>query len=89
MITNEEHPVGTQNISVRTDERILELIDEVAQAQDRSRNWWINQAIKKALDDELAWIKQVERAVAAADSGEFASEAEVDAVFQRLDDDVK
>jgi predicted transcriptional regulator len=85
MITNEDKIVGTQNISVRTEDETLLQIDALARAQDRSRNWWINQAIKKALAEEHAWIKQIERGIEAAEAGDFASDAEVDAVFQRFE----
>lgn len=77
--------MGTQNISVRTDDETLVQIDALAKSQDRSRNWWINQAIKKVLADELAWVEQIERGIQAADAGDFAEDTEVDAVFKRFE----
>ena len=76
--------MATQNISIRTEPDVLAEIDEAAKAQDRSRNWWINQALKSALADEQAWVAQVERGLAAADAGEFASDAEAAEVLGRF-----
>ena len=35
----------TRAVSFRTDEDTLARIDALAEAEDRSRNWWINKAI--------------------------------------------
>ena len=75
----------SQNISVRTDSETVDQIDAAARAQDRSRNWWINQAIKAALANERAWIEQVERGIEAADAGDFATDAEVATMFRRFE----
>jgi predicted transcriptional regulator len=85
LITHEETVVSNQNISVRTDAEILTKIDALAKSQDRSRNWWINQAIKKALAEEHAWIEKVERGIQAAEADDFADETEVEAVFNRFE----
>lgn len=71
----------SRSISVRTEAEILEHIDAAAKAQDRSRNWWINQAIRSALAEERAWQEQVEGGQRAADEGEFASDEAVTNVF--------
>ena len=74
----------TQNISIRLTPETVQQIDSLAKSQDRSRNWWINQAIENALAEEQAWIDQVEQGLKAANEGEFASYEEVEAVFQRF-----
>ena len=74
----------TQNISIRLTPETVQQIDSLAKAQDRSRNWWINQAIENALAEEQAWIDQVEQGLKAAEAGDFASDEEVEAVFQRF-----
>lgn len=75
--------IESRNISVRTEPDIVANIDAAAKAQDRSRNWWINQAIKSALAEENAWIEQVELGLKAANVGDFALDDEVEAVFGR------
>ena len=77
--------MANQNISVRTDDDTLAQIDTLAKSQDRSRNWWINQAIKKARAEEQAWIAKIERGIQAADAGDFAEVTEVEAVFKRFE----
>ena len=77
--------MAKQNISVRTDDETLAQIDTLAKSQDRSRNWWINQAIRKALAEEQAWIEKIERGVRAAEANDFADENEVEAVFKRFE----
>jgi len=73
----------SKSISVRTEPDVIANIDAAARAQDRSRNWWINQAIKSALAEENAWMEQVERGLKAANAGDFASDDEIDVVFER------
>ena len=77
--------MSKQNISVRTDDKTLTQIDALAKSQDRSRNWWINQAIERALAEEHAWIEKIEHSIEAAEAGDFADEAEVEAVFKRFE----
>lgn len=74
-----------QNISLRTDDETLAQIDALAKSQDRSRNWWINQAIKKALAEEQAWIEKIELGVRAAEAADFATDEEVETVFKRFE----
>jgi predicted transcriptional regulator len=85
MTTNEAKSVANQNISVRTDDETLARIDSLAKSQDRSRNWWINQAIRRALAEEQAWIEKIEHGIQAAEAGDFASDKEVEAVFKRFE----
>ncbi|MDF0599553.1 ribbon-helix-helix protein, CopG family [Psychromarinibacter sp. C21-152] len=59
----------TKSISLRTDEETLKKIDEYASAQDRSRNWWINQAIESAIAEEAAWDAEIRRRMKEADDG--------------------
>lgn len=78
--------MATKNISIRTDSATLDQIDAVAKAQDRSRNWWINRAIDQALSAERQWAEQIERGLRAAEADDFATDAEVDAVFKSFND---
>ncbi len=70
-----------QNFSVRTESDKLAKIDAIAKAQDRSRNYIVNEALDRYLADEQQWIAKVKEGLAAAEAGDFASTAEVDAVF--------
>ena len=58
----------TRAVSFRTDEDTLARIDALAEAEDRSRNWWINKAIADALALEEAWEAEIAERVAYADA---------------------
>jgi len=75
-----------QNFSVRTDRDKLGQIDRLAQAQNRSRNFVVNEAIDRYLAEERQWAEKVQAGLAAAEAGDFASAAEVDALFQGFED---
>jgi predicted transcriptional regulator len=74
-----------QNFSIRTDSTKLSELDRLAQARDRSRNFVVNEAIDRYLAEERAWAAKVQAGLAAAEAGDFASAAEVDAFFQRIE----
>jgi predicted transcriptional regulator len=71
-----------QNFSVRTDAAKLTELDRLAQAQNRSRNFVVNEAIDRYLAEEARWAAKVQAGLAAAEAGDFASSDEVEALFQ-------
>lgn len=84
-----EAPMPGQNFSIRTDAAKLTEIDRLAQAQSRSRNFVVNEAIDRYLAEERRWAEKVQAGLAAAEAGDFASDAEVDALFQKFEADSK
>lgn len=74
-----------RNFSVRTDESKLEEIDGIAKAQNRSRNFVVNEAIDRYLTAERDWQARVMAGLAAAEADNFATDAEVTTVFKRLE----
>ena len=77
--------MSTQNLSIRTDTAKLAEIDRIAEAQNRSRNYVINEAIDRFLADEIRWAEKVEAGLAAAEAGQFASDTEVESLFSRFE----
>jgi predicted transcriptional regulator len=75
--------MATEAFSVRTDAKTVIKLDKLAEQQDRSRNYLVNQAIDQYLE-LLAW--QDERINKAAGAGRFASDAEMDAIFDKYKD---
>ena len=67
----------TRAVSFRTDEDTLARIDALAEAEDRSRNWWINKAIADALALEEAWEARIQEAIAQADAGQTVPHEQV------------
>ena len=84
-------PVGqinmaTEAFSVRTDPKKIRKLDKLAEQQDRSRNYLVNQAIDQYLE-LLAWQdERIKEGIKAADDGRFASDAEMDAIFNKYKD---
>jgi len=76
----------TEAFSVRADPKKVRKLDKLAAQQDRSRNYLVNQAIDQYLD-LLAWQdERIKEGIKAADVGRFASDAEMDAIFNKYKD---
>jgi predicted transcriptional regulator len=76
----------TEAFSVRADPKKVRKLDKLAAQQDRSRNYLVNQAIDQYLD-LLAWQdERIKEGTKAADAGRFASDAEMDAIFNKYKD---
>ena len=78
-----------QNFSIRTDAAKLTEIDRLAQAQNRSRNFVVNEAIDRYLAEERQWAEKMQAGLAAAEAGDFASEGEVAALFGKFEADAR
>ena len=78
--------MATEAFSVRTDPKKVRKLDKLAEQQDRSRNYLVNQAIDQYLE-LLAWQdERIKEGIKAADAGRFASDAEIDAIFNKYRD---
>jgi predicted transcriptional regulator len=76
----------TEAFSVRIDPKKVRKLDKLAEQQDRSRNYLVNQAIDQYLE-LLAWQdERIKEGIKAADAGRFASDAEMDAIFNKYKD---
>jgi predicted transcriptional regulator len=69
--------------TIRIDNDILDRIDELAKSLSRSRSWVINKAIDQLLSYEEWFVQEVSNGLKEAKQGEFASNAEVEAKFQK------
>jgi len=78
--------MATEAFSVRADPKKVRKLDKLAAQQDRSRNYLVNQAIDQYLE-LLAWQdERIKEGIRAADAGRFASDAEMDAIFDKYKD---
>jgi RHH-type transcriptional regulator, rel operon repressor / antitoxin RelB len=68
----------TVEVSVRLSIELQERVDSLAHALGQPRSLVIERAIESFLE-----IEDIKQAVAEADAGDFASDAEVDAVFAK------
>ena len=78
--------MATEAFSVRADPKKVRKLDKLAQQQDRSRNYLVNQAIDQYLE-LLTWQdERIQEGIKAADAGRFASDAEMGAIFNKYKD---
>lgn len=69
-------------ITFRIDDSTLHSLDQLAKAMDRDRSFVINEAVGNYLEVKQWHAEQIQNAIAEADAGEFATDAEVDEAFQ-------
>jgi predicted transcriptional regulator len=58
-------------------------LDKVASALDRPRSWVLTQALESYLDQQSWQVEEIKRGLAEAEAGDFASDEEVKAVFDK------
>jgi RHH-type transcriptional regulator, rel operon repressor / antitoxin RelB len=73
-----------ETISFRIDGCDRLALDAIASHISRKRSELINDAIRAYLDVQRWQIAEIEKAIHEADAGDFASAAEVRAVFKKL-----
>ncbi|NND45125.1 MAG: ribbon-helix-helix protein, CopG family [Xanthomonadales bacterium] len=78
--------MSTEAFSVRTDSKKVRKLDKLAQQQDRSRNYLVNQAIDQYLDLHAWQEKRIKEGIKAADAGQFVSDIEMNEVFNQFKD---
>ena len=66
----------TVELTVRVPVALQRRVDTIAQALDHPRAWVIERAIESFVE-----IETIKQALTEADAGDFASDAEVEAVF--------
>jgi predicted transcriptional regulator len=55
----------------------------MADAIHRPRSWVVNRALEAFVESEAWQIEEIKRGLAEADAGEFATDAEVEATFDK------
>jgi predicted transcriptional regulator len=74
--------MSIKTTSVRLDEEILERVGRMAEAMDRPRAWLMAHAIKKFVEQEEWFIREVEQGIAAADEGRLRDHTDVKAQWE-------
>lgn len=72
------------SVSFRTDQKKVKLLDSMAKRQRRDRTQLIDEAIENYIEIQQWQMEEIKSAVREADAGNFASDEEVRAVFDRL-----
>lgn len=71
----------TSVLTVRLDTETKNRLDELARSTRRSKSFLAAQAIEAYIEEEAWQIAEIEKAIVEADAGNFATPAEVKAVF--------
>jgi RHH-type transcriptional regulator, rel operon repressor / antitoxin RelB len=74
---------GKNVLTVRVSAELQDRLDAIADAIDRPRSWVVNRALERFVESEAWQIEEIKRGLAEADAGDFASEAEVAAIFEK------
>jgi predicted transcriptional regulator len=74
---------GKAVVTVRLAPELRGRLKTVAAAMERPRSWVINRAIEQFISDQAWQIEEIQRGLAESDAGDFASDAEVNAVFTK------
>ncbi len=75
--------MGTEAFSVRADSKKVKQLDKLANQQDRSRNYLVNQAIDQYLELHAWQDERVKAGIKAADEGRFTSDSEMERIFNK------
>ena len=71
----------TNTVTIRLEEATKNKLEKLADATHRSRSFLAAEAIKAYVDSNEWQINEIQAAIAEADAGDFASDAEVQAVI--------
>ncbi len=75
--------INSATLNLRLPEALVAQLDELANATMRSKSFLAIEALKSYLERESWQIQDIHRGLAEADAGDFASEAQVNAVFAK------
>lgn len=73
--------MATSTTSVRLPDEILADLDALAHATDRTRNYWITEAVKEFVQREAYHIRRIHQGLAEADAGAFVPDDAMDAFW--------
>ncbi|MGB5594135.1 MAG: CopG family transcriptional regulator [Crocosphaera sp.] len=76
--------MNSEIIAFTLDAEKRDAIDQIAQTLECDRSDVLNQAIDYYLDVQQWQIQEIKTAIAEANQGDFATDEEVKAVFERL-----
>jgi len=74
----------TAAFTIRLDDEMLAKLDALAADTDRSRNWIAAKAIESYVELNAWQMAKIREGIAQADRGEFATEEEMDALFDKF-----
>lgn len=76
--------MSKENVTFRLDSEKREALDAIASGIDRDRSYVLNEAIAIYLEMHQWQLEEIHKGIAEANAGDFATEEEVQTVFDRL-----
>lgn len=70
-------------MTIRLEPELKARLDQLAEATQRSKSFLAGEAIREFIELNEWQIKEIQEAVKEADAGDFASDEEVDQVFNK------
>lgn len=77
-------PMPKVSVSFRADSKKIKQLDSLAKRQRRARTQLIDDALENYIEIQKWQIREIEAGIREADAGNFASDEEVRAVFDRF-----
>lgn len=74
---------STTTMTVRVPERVREQFDELARTTGRTRQYLALEALRRYIEIESWQIAAIVEGIRAADAGEFATDEDVERVFNK------
>lgn len=75
--------MSAKTINVRLPEALYDQIDELAKATTRSKSFLTIDALTQYMEREAWQVRDIREGIREADAGEFATDAQVQAVFAK------
>lgn len=75
----------TTTMTIRVETAVKSRLNKLSKATNRSKSFLAAEAIRQYLETNEWQIKEIRSAVAEADAGDFATDAEVKAVMDKRD----
>ena len=75
--------MDTATLTLRVPLEVKDRLDKLAEATQRSKSYLAGEAIKQYIDLESWQIGEIQQALREADAGDFATDAEIDAVVRK------
>lgn len=75
--------MDTATLTLRVPVEIRDQLDKLAEATHRTKSFLAGEAIRQYLDLEAWQVGEIQQAIKEADAGDFASDAEVDAIAKK------
>ena len=70
-------------VTLRLEDEVKNKLEKLAESTHRSRSFLAAEAIKAYVDSNEWQISEIQQAIKEADAGDFASDAQVKAVFSK------